>query len=422
MKKLWQKLFESNRFVKIVSLILAFVIWVVVATAVEPGWKYVVKDVPINLSSQPTSLSRQELSVISVEPETVDVEVYGKRYVVGRLSPEDLTIIPQFTSITGAGTQDLRLVWVPDGSEGDDYTVQNISPSTASVRVDRMDTKVLDIQTSVTGVDVPEGYIKEDEIVTPERVTLTGPIGDLNRVAHAFVNIEVNKSLTSTETATGTIVLVDQNGNEVTSEYIQKDYDTAEVTIPVLKEKTVPLKIDFLNKPQGFPIEELQYTLSPESIRVAGPQTLVESYNEVMLGYVDFKRLGLNSVETFDVQLPSGFDNLDNIQSVSVEFDTEGYDMASFNISEIRVINEPQNYTVTISEGNQRLSNVQIIGPKETLETMTADDLVAEVDMSDREIVTGQIKWPVTIYAPGKGPVWATGDYTTVIQISENSR
>ena len=50
---------------------------------------------------------------------------------------------------------------------------------------------------------------------------------------------------------------------------------------------------------------------------------------------------------------------------------------------------------------------------------LTAGDIVAEVDVSDREVVTGQIKVPVQVYVPNKGTVWAVGNYSTLVTISE---
>ena len=56
---------------------------------------------------------------------------------------------------------------------------------------------------------------------------------------------------------------------------------------------------------------------------------------------------------------------------------------------------------------NPYLNNVKIVGPSEVVSELTAGDIVAEVDVSDREVVTGQIKVPVQVYVPNKGTVWA---------------
>ena len=47
--------------------------------------------------------------------------------------------------------------------------------------------------------------------------------------------------------------------------------------------------------------------------------------------------------------------------------------------------------------------------------------VVAEVDLSGSEIVAGQFKVPVNIVIPGKGLVWAKGDYAVVVVVTANS-
>ncbi|PWM38527.1 MAG: hypothetical protein DBX66_03700 [Clostridiales bacterium] len=418
MKKIgafFKRCFDSNRFLKVFSLVVAFIIWLIVATTVDPYIRHEIVDIPVNVDAQSAALQRQGLSVITIDPDTVRVTVHGKRYVVGRLTADDIKIVPKLTSATSAGTQTLRLEWSPDGSE--EYTVESITPAAIVARFDRIDSKTLDIQADVTGVSVPDGYIKESEIITPDKITIRGPTNDLQKVAHAIVSVDLDQSLTSTANAAGEIVLKDSDGNVIENEHITMDYETAEVTIPVLKKKEVPLRIDFLNVPQGFPIEELHYTLSNDSITIAGPQTLVDSYQEILLGRVDLKTLDLGSKEQFDVTLPSGFENVDNILSVEVTFDTDDYVAQNFNLSEITLVNEPQNYDVTIN--NPYLNNVKIVGPSEVVSELTAGDIVAEVDVSDREVVTGQIKVPVQVYVPNKGTVWAVGNYSTLVTISE---
>jgi hypothetical protein len=45
-------------------------------------------------------------------------------------------------------------------------------------------------------------------------------------------------------------------------------------------------------------------------------------------------------------------------------------------------------------------------GERDTLEGMTADDVVAQVDLSEKELTPGQYKYPVKISVPTKGLVW----------------
>ena len=203
----------------------------------------------------------------------------------------------------------------------------------------------------------------------------------------------------------------------VESKYINLDTSTAEVTIPVLKKKEVPVKVEFLNVPPEFPSDELQYTYSQETIEIAGPEEDIDNLSEIHLGYIDMKELGESGAYPFDVELPSGFINVENIETVVVEFEDHNLTTKNFIIRNITVINEPVNYDITVA--TRSISGVKMVGRKSVLGSMSAQDIVAEIDVSDREITSGQIKVPVRIYAPTKGLVWASGSYEAIITIKE---
>lgn len=416
-KELFRRLIASNRFLKLFSLVLAFFVWLIIVYATDDEYKRTIQNVPVTYTSTNT-LSSQDLSVISIEPQTVDVEVVGMRYVVRGLGPQDIRVSLQLGSITSAGVQQVPMV---DETESTEFSVKSIAPAQASVRVDRIDTKILEVQANVTGVNIADGYIKNDEIVSPERVTVTGPISDLNKVAHAIVNVNLDKTLSGNESVNAPIILRDADGKEITNDHITMDYDTAEVTVPVLKKKDVGVEIKFTHVPPYFPLDDLSYTFSNDTIEVAGPATLVDSYNMITLGYVDVNRLSIGQRMVFDVELPSGFTNVNNIQSVSVSFDTEEFSTRTFDIAEVEVVNAPSNYEVTVNAGSLPLRGVEMIGPRDVLESMTGEDLVAQIDLSgqERELATGQTRMSVTVFAPTKGTVWAYGDYVAIVDIAE---
>ena len=82
-------------------------------------------------------------------------------------------------------------------------------------------------------------------------------------------------------------------------------------------------------------------------------------------------------------------------------------------------MNQPANFDVTVN--TQSISNVQIVGDASIIENVSASDIVAEVDLSGSEIAAGQFKVPVNIVIPGKGLVWAKGDYAVVVVVTANS-
>jgi hypothetical protein len=73
-------------------------------------------------------------------------------------------------------------------------------------------------------------------------------------------------------------------------------------------------------------------------------------------------------------------------------------------------------------EAAQQLTAVELIGDTAVLESLSADDIIAEVDMQQSsEIAEGQVLMPVKIYVPNGSRVWAKGSYEVVVAIEVDS-
>jgi hypothetical protein len=80
------------------------------------------------------------------------------------------------------------------------------------------------------------------------------------------------------------------------------------------------------------------------------------------IGHINLSEVGLNYVEVFDVSLPSGFKNLDNVDGISVEVDTTGMTEANFVVKNIKAVNVPVNYEVSVD--TVQISGVHMVGWK----------------------------------------------------------
>lgn len=415
MKKLSLKeLFNNDRFLWLFSLLFAIVVWFVVINAVDPSTRTVIKGVPVTLNITDSALGKLGLDNVNNKMQTVDVTITGERYIVASVRPEDIQVTAVLTGITNPGMYDLRLIGTDRNGKG--FEVADISPAVIQVQFDRMVTKKLPVQVDISGVSFPEGYTLERETVTPAEVSVTGPEAEMSKVYRCVAKAEINRTLTQTEVIKSKVELQDKDGNVLQSSLITMDTTTVDITIPVLRIKNIPLKVEFLNVPDGFPLEELRYTLSEETVAVAGPTDSIGNLGEITLGYIDMRDLDTQGSYTFDIVLPSGYVNVDGVSAVEVTFDGENITSKTFTVTDIRVVNRPANYDVAVS--TRSIANVRVFGPKTVLESMTGSDLIAQIDLTDREIRPGQTKITVDIVAPTKGLVWANGTYQVQVNIT----
>ena len=268
MKMKWKKLslgklFDNKKFVWIFAFVVAIITWFVVAFTVSPEINGKLTQVPVNIDIQSTSIGRLGLDVVDGEDSTVDVWVTGERYVVGSLTADDVIATASLAGVTGAGSYDLKIqVSKRDNSQA--FEIISNKPETVRVTFDRLSTQTLSLDVDVSGVVVPDGYMMEQPYANPSEITITGPENDVSRVAKCVVRVEVDETLRESKVVEGQVTLLDKEGNAIENSAItmSEEDETVEVTIPILKMKELPVKLDFLHMPSGFPIDSLTYTLS----------------------------------------------------------------------------------------------------------------------------------------------------------------
>ena len=405
---------KKPSYMVILSLLIAVLAWfVVINTAPDQERLVTVKNIPVNTTAATTALRTLGLNVIEGADRQVSVQVRGRVVEVGNLKPEDIQVTASFSNVLGPGTYDLRLTAATTAG-----TVTAISPETISMTFDRESKKELPVSVDITGLSVPENdYILGSVSASPATITVRGPEKELARISRAVVHAELGEPLTRSQVISSDVVLLDNDEKPVESNHVTVAFNTADITIPVKRKVELPLRLSFINVPDGFPLEELEYTLSNDTIVVAAQERSIANTTEIVAGAIDFEDLDLTtqSTYTFQIRLPEDFVNVENIENVMVEFNTEGLASTYLNLREFYVINAPGGFTVTPM--TQTLYNVKIIGDEELIKSVKSGDFMVTIDLSDREVQAGQYEVPVSISAPTQGRVWALGSHTAVVYI-----
>ena len=408
-----QSLLHSNRALQIVSVVIGILLWCYVVTFIYPDTEGEFK-VTVDLSGQQEQIDELGLNIIGESSQEVTVKVRGQRYLIATIEPEDLNVTASLDKVDGPGSYALNLSGESEGLE-----FLSISPSTLNVKFDVFSTKTLPVEVKLNALSIPEGYIAEDQVISPSSVTVSGPDEVLSQIERCVLESTFNAPLQRTTVIEGAVTLLDKNDREVVSDHIDLSTDEVSLTLPVLKIKELPFTVKFINLPDGMSEDDLSFSLSSNTLEIAGPADQVERHSELVLGYVDMKELTPDSIYVFDVAetLPESFINVQNIDNVVVDFHMEDMGSRYINIENFQLINTSPEYDISVR--TEQLSNVLIYARQDILDELVSGDLVAEIDLSTREIIPGQFSTGVTISAPNKDLIWASGDYSVVILVAE---
>lgn len=413
---------DSPRVRTVLAGLLALFAWMYVTLVVQPNTTQKITGVPVDFSYGAQTYTQQGLSIVNDPEYAVTVVASGDGYIIGSLQPEDFLVYPDYSSVKGAGESRLRLNVKCLAESGGSIKVElEDKANRVEVVFDTVDEKTLPITVVKRNVTLADGYILNKEAALPAEVTLRGPVGELENIVSAVAEISVDGELAENIGTNVPLRYLDAEGNEVAFRYVSSDCETADVTLTVYKLAQVPVSVSFINTPAGFDPSVLQYSLSQDTLTLAGPADVVDALGGISVGTIDLSTFALDKVYELPISLPSGIVSQDNVRTISVSFDSTGLATRTMNLpaSCVEVVNLPNTYKLSVESA--RIMNVTLCGPQEVLDSLTAQNVVARIDMDDvSSIVNGQQNLAVSIYVPSSNQVFATGSYTVQCKIESD--
>lgn len=416
----FQKLFDNDNFVRIFAIIAAIVAWFAVTVSQIPQRNRTIVNVPVSINyegSIPQSLGLQRIGDTEF---TVTVYVTGKNATVQKLTADDFIATVSLNNVNQAKDYTLPIE-VTKKNENSDYVINSWSDTEVTLTFDKIVTKQFTLEISTPKLSAADGYILETPYADVEDITVSGPQNVVDRIDRCVMVLDNEGELTDSLSVSGTPTLLDKNGAAVTSEYLTVEPGTVEVTVPIYRSKKLTLEPQFVNVPKGFPLEKLKYTLSQNAIMVAAANDIVDNQDTVILGPIDFRTVDIGKEMTLDVTLPAGFINTENVTSVTITFPSYGMTSKTFSVPRSNFVfeNVPAGYDAILTTSS--LENVKIVGDSTIMDSLTSDDLVASIDLSQVTAKKGQYTVPVRVYCQNRVLAWAVGEYTTVITLQEKA-
>ena len=410
------KWLTSKPHVMVLSLLLAFVLWAVVVLSVNSTGTRTIDGVVVRIPVTGASYHALGLDVIDdgQTTYTASVTVSGDRAVIGSLNQDSITVTPVFTSVTQPGTYTLQLQ-ATKTNQMQNFTIRSVNPSELSLTFAEIVTENFNITPEVNGVSVAEGYVLQTITCTPGTVQISGAESAIERISKVVAVASMDKELSQSTTAYGTIKLLDGAGNEIPTSNFRMDSSKVEMLIPVYKEGDLALEVGFINMPDGFDTSFLNYSLSPATIRVASTEENIASMGKKVVGYIDLANYSLGDTYQFDIVLSSGYINVDSVEAVTVAFDESNLSSKKIVVEDIRVNNVPEGVTVNVV--TTAINGVTVIGRLGEVETLLPAGVVAEVDASTVNVKQGSYTVPVSFQIPSRDDVWVAGDYVVTIEV-----
>ncbi len=267
-----KKWITNNWPLKLMSVLLAMLIWIVIVNIDNPVETVTIRGIPIQIVND--DLFREQgktYTVVGSSTPTASVRVTERWKTTTSLSASDFTAVADFADIYQEGQVPVTVTCTNSEVSSEDFVV--LTPS-LEIQVEDLSTITQTVTVQTTG-DPAEGYTIGETTVTPSLVTITAPASFADRVRQAVVTVDVSGA-SEEVTAQASIQLLDAYGDVMsTASLAEGDFtissETADATVEILNMKEVPITVSVSGVDQvadGY--RYTGYVVDPETVCLSG--------------------------------------------------------------------------------------------------------------------------------------------------------
>ena len=300
MKAKIKHLFTENIGFKLISLVVAVIIWAVVVNVDDPVQT---KTFTTSVQIKNEGVLLEQSKYYTLNSNTVTFRVSAKRSILEKLTGSDFTATADMNQLEN----DSR---IPVEITANKYA-SSITMSTAThyiqVTIGNNTKSKFSITPEFSG-ETASGYVVADELCTPEIITVSGPSETVSQISSVVARVDLDGAASSFSIEVIPIFL-DARGNVVDTTGLEISSETVVVQVNVLATKTVPITVETSGELQaGLAVASI--TTDPSQITLKGDAATLNSLLSVTIpgSVIDLSEISENTETTVDISayLPDG--------------------------------------------------------------------------------------------------------------------
>jgi YbbR domain-containing protein len=383
-----KKWITNNWQIKLISVLLAAIIWVVVVNVDDPVQTVTIPNISIEIAND--DLFREQGKTYTVVGSLkMSVRVTQRRSVTSRLSASDFKAVADFSDIYQEGQVPVK-VTCPSGKVSSTDYIQ----MTQSLEIQAEELKTVTQKVTVqTNGEPAEGYMVGETSVSPNEITITAPASFANKIRKAVVNVDVS-GISEEVNSRSSIQLLDAYGDVMaTGDLAEEDFhissEEADAKVEILNIKSVPINVSVGGIDQvasGY--RYTGYEVNPEKVAISGLKSVLGKVTiEIPADIADVAGARGDVTKTVSIKdyLPEGVSLVDGEKDeITITLKVEPLQEREFqiNVSDLQLENVGAGLTVEFV--GQEVT-VKVRGLEEDLKKLEAEGLTGHVDLDGVE-------------------------------------
>jgi len=308
------KLINKDITKRILSVMLALLLWVYVITEQNPD---VIKDISIPIRLVNTVFLEDNNMVLASDPSTfkLTLKVKGKNKVLEKLNESSVEAVADLAGhrLKGDNFLEIKINGIPEN-------VNIIQKSAESLKV-VLEPKITvqkSVQINLMG-DPASGMAAMLPTMVPSDVIITGAESQINKISSVKVDVDV-AGVTGEVKKVLPVRILDENGKDISG--ITVDPGNVQVSIPIENTKLVSVEADIAGVPaEGFMINNI--TAAPREILITGKREVLSGINSIKTEKIDITGETGDISRDIGLILPAGVEVTDGARLVKVMIDIE---------------------------------------------------------------------------------------------------
>ena len=375
----------KNWGLKLVSFLLAILVWIVVTNINDPIQPLPISDVPVTIRHAELLTERGQVYEVLDNTDVIDrVTIYAPRSVIAVLDKSNVVAIADMEDLTSVDTIPIKL-----STNKYNDSLESIRGNIDSVKLNIEDkqTRSIPIRANVVG-EVQEGYMLGNVSTEQNLIRISGPESVVSQIARAQAEVNVS-GFTSNINTDADIRLYDEDGKEIRSTILERSITKVRVTIEILETKTVPISYAAVGTPADGYRMTGEYESTRNNVVIAGRSATVQKIDviEIPTGILDVSGATDNVTTLVDLKeyLPDGIilaeEDFTGMINITAYIGPEVRRTLAASVQNMRVIGVPDDFTAEIIEPNSYFS-IAFFGLAEDFEEINLSGLEVSVDVA----------------------------------------
>ncbi len=395
---------------KLLSLVVAFFIWLLVVNIDDPMDSKLIRDVQIQTVNA-DSVAEIDKTFELVSDDTVVIKVSERTSVLERLTKDSFTVIADMESINEMSSVPLTVICSNPSITLDEIQVV---PSSVKVKLEQKKQSEFVVNIEYTGSE-PTGYaVGKAEVVEGKTVQIAGPESIIDRIGKVVATVNLNQ-VKSDSRVNASLKVYDKNGDALTTqmERIQiKDSNGVllaenQVSVDIVLWEIlndVPVAVETSGTPaEGYRVTSVSTV--PVTMNLVGTQEALAELNGKITLKDSVSVDGATESFTETLDISETLAEIDEMRLVSgeeptiavtVQIEKTGDQTLHMPLSNLEVLNRPENMVLTFSPADQIAISVHAEDVKSSIQL---DDIKARIDLAVCE-EPGDYEIPVEIELP----------------------